>query len=187
MKVYTCKILAKIYINENILPIFLIYVINILVKTIIYKETKNNYILKTVCPISIKQLTILISVLSLACWVYSNGPKVSFYFPETSFRSSLTSLRFSMMNFTFKYSKTSDLLGYIVYLSRKNVAFLLFCVFRFVPNFRDFSISRKICHSSIEAHCIATDLFYLHNVWLIHVWKSSIFTTCSYNVNMYTF
>ena len=29
--------------------------------------------------------TILISVLSLACWVYLNDPKVSFYFPETSF------------------------------------------------------------------------------------------------------
>ena len=58
MKVYPeniDKILAEININEHILPSFLINIINILAKTIIYKETKNNHILKTVCLISIKQ------------------------------------------------------------------------------------------------------------------------------------
>ena len=34
--------------------------------------------------------TILISVLSLTKWIYLNDPRVSFYFPETSFRSTLT-------------------------------------------------------------------------------------------------
>ena len=33
--------------------------------------------------------TILISVLSLTWWIYSNDPTASFYFPETSFRTSL--------------------------------------------------------------------------------------------------
>ena len=96
MKVYSLnigKLLAKININEHILPIFLITAINILAKTMIYKETKNNHILKTVCPISIKQK--LIDELSLAYWVYSNNPKVSFYFPETSFRTSLNSFEVS--------------------------------------------------------------------------------------------
>ena len=34
--------------------------------------------------------TLLISVISLACWVYSNDPKVSFFFLETSFQTSLS-------------------------------------------------------------------------------------------------
>ena len=60
MKVYSWnigKILAKklILLNDHILPIFLITIVNILAKTIIYRETKNNYILKTICLISIKQ------------------------------------------------------------------------------------------------------------------------------------
>ena len=58
MKVYSWnigKILAKINIKEHILPIFLINVINILAKTTVYKEAKNKHILKTTCPISIKQ------------------------------------------------------------------------------------------------------------------------------------
>ena len=42
------KILAKINIKEHILPIFLINVINILAKTIYYKNTKNKYISNTV-------------------------------------------------------------------------------------------------------------------------------------------
>ena len=45
MKVYLSnigKILAKININEHILPIFLINVINILAKTIKYKESFNG-------------------------------------------------------------------------------------------------------------------------------------------------
>ena len=36
--------------------------------------------------------TIMISVLSLTWWIYSNDPTVSFYFPETSFRTSLKQL-----------------------------------------------------------------------------------------------
>ena len=33
--------------------------------------------------------TIMISVISLTWWIYSNDPTVSFYFPETSFQTSL--------------------------------------------------------------------------------------------------
>ena len=49
------KMVAKVNINKHILPIFRIYAINILAKTIIDKEIKNNHILKTLCPISIEQ------------------------------------------------------------------------------------------------------------------------------------
>ena len=48
------KILAKININEHILPIFLIKFINILAKTIKYKESLNINFSKTVCPIWLK-------------------------------------------------------------------------------------------------------------------------------------
>ena len=57
MKVYSSnigKILPKININEHILPIFLINFINILAKTIKYKESFNSNISKTVCPIWLK-------------------------------------------------------------------------------------------------------------------------------------
>ena len=54
MKVYSYdigKILTKIIdIHEYILPIFLINLINVLAKTIEYKETFNGHISKTVCP-----------------------------------------------------------------------------------------------------------------------------------------
>ena len=40
---YAKKLFAKININEHILPIFLIYFINILAKTIKYKESNSFY------------------------------------------------------------------------------------------------------------------------------------------------
>ena len=95
MKVYSLKQnIGKININEHILPIFLINLINILANTIIYKETNNNHILKNRMSEFHQTKSILISVLRLACWVYSNDPKVSFYFPETSFRTSFRHLGF---------------------------------------------------------------------------------------------
>ena len=93
MKVYSQEIgniFSKINNSEHILPILSLRFIHILAKTVMYKETKNKHILKTECPVSIKQKTILISVLSLTCWIYSNDPKITFYFRETSFQTSLT-------------------------------------------------------------------------------------------------
>ena len=54
------KILTKYWqnynhIHDHILPNFLINVINILAKTISYKEITNNHILKTVRLIAFKQ------------------------------------------------------------------------------------------------------------------------------------
>ena len=43
--------MAKINISEHILPIFLINFINILAKTIKYKESFNGNFSKTLCPI----------------------------------------------------------------------------------------------------------------------------------------
>ena len=57
MKVYSWnigKILAKINIYDDILQIFLINFINILAKTIKYKESFNSNFSKTVCPIWLK-------------------------------------------------------------------------------------------------------------------------------------
>ena len=56
MKVYSQnvrKILAKININEHILQIFLIKLINILAKTVKYKESNINFS-KTICLIWLK-------------------------------------------------------------------------------------------------------------------------------------
>ena len=72
MKVYSLnigKILPKININEHILPIFLINFINILAKTIKYKESFNGNISKTVC---LKLAEIW--ELSLACLSLCNRP-----------------------------------------------------------------------------------------------------------------
>ena len=57
MKVYSQnigKILAKININEHILPIFIIKFINVLAKTIKYKESLNINYSKTLCLIWLK-------------------------------------------------------------------------------------------------------------------------------------
>ena len=57
MKVYSQnigKILVKINFTEHILPIFLIYFINILVKTMKYKESFNYDFSNTVCLIWLK-------------------------------------------------------------------------------------------------------------------------------------
>ena len=54
MKVYSLnvgKILATININDHILPISLINFINILAKTLKYKESFKGNFSKTVCPI----------------------------------------------------------------------------------------------------------------------------------------
>ena len=50
--------------------------------------------------------TILISVLSLTWWIYSNDPTASFYFPETSFRTSLRRFQFAMQ--THRTTKTPE-------------------------------------------------------------------------------
>ena len=47
--------MAKLHIHAHFLPIFLINLINILAKTIQYKEIKNKHISKTVRPIAFKQ------------------------------------------------------------------------------------------------------------------------------------
>ena len=68
-------------------------------------------------------------------------------FCEIFLKSNLTSLRYLMMNFTLKIiPKNND----FHFMSAKNA---IFRCFRFVPlhYFRDFSVSRKTCHSSIEA------------------------------------
>ena len=70
------------------------------------------------------------------------------------FQSNLTSWIFLMMNFTLKYSKNNDFhdfffFFFFFFLTLKNTVSAIFCVFRFVLNFRDFSmfsVSRKICH-----------------------------------------
>ena len=49
------KILAKLHICDHFLQIFLINVINLLAKTMSYKEIKNKHILKIVHPIAFKQ------------------------------------------------------------------------------------------------------------------------------------
>ena len=54
-----------------------------------------------------------------------------------------------MMIFTLKYLKNNVFLWYFLFLRCKNA---VFCVFRFVLNFRDFSVFstlRKTCHCSI--------------------------------------
>ena len=61
------KYWKKLHIHEHFLPIFLINVINILAKTIQYKEVeelKCESNLKTECPIAFKP--VLISVLRLS-------------------------------------------------------------------------------------------------------------------------
>ena len=59
--------LAKINITEHILAIFLIKIINILTKTIKYKESLNINFLKTECPIWLK-------FENLMCFSLCNGP-----------------------------------------------------------------------------------------------------------------
>ena len=48
------KLAGKTYIKENILPIFLNNFINILAKTIKYKESFKSNISKAICPIWLK-------------------------------------------------------------------------------------------------------------------------------------
>ena len=67
-------------------------------------------------------------------------------------KSNLTSLRF-LMNFTLKYSKNNDFLGYFCFWVAETLFSVISHVFHFVLKFCDFSVfseSWKTCHSSIS-------------------------------------
>ena len=54
--------------------------------------------------------TIMIGILSLTWWIYSNDPTVSFYFPETLFRTSLNKFTAYLVLFSYSIQPTSPLL-----------------------------------------------------------------------------
>ena len=92
MKVYSWyigKILAKININEHILPIFLINLTHILAKTIIYKGAKNKRIWK----------------------LYVRFPLKKNYFDQCTKSNMLNLFKWSWSQFLFSWNIVSNLLN----------------------------------------------------------------------------